>query len=91
MKYILYDYSLAPYYTFSHTPFTIQTTPFKHSLCGDLTYTVKFNDVQINELSLPLSYTSATNTFAIYSEDYAYLGLNDITVSAVLTDYTTVS
>ena len=91
LKYSLYDYISAPHYTFSHTAFTIETLPFLHSLCGDLTYTVKFNGVQINELSLPLSYTSSTNSFAIYSEDYTYLGLNEITVRAVLTNYLTVS
>ena len=52
---------------------------------------MKFNNAVIDNLSVPLSYTAATNTFAIYSEDYAYLGLYDITVDAYLTGYTTVS
>jgi hypothetical protein len=50
-----------------------------------------FKNVVISKLSTPMSFTQATNTFAIYSEDYALLGLNDITLTAVLANYNSVS
>lgn len=37
-EYILYDQSQAAPFTFSHTAFTVTTTPFQHTLCGALSY-----------------------------------------------------
>ena len=37
-----------------------------------------------------MSYDGATNTFSIYSEDYALLGVREITVEAHLTDYSSI-
>lgn len=90
-EYILFDYALAAPYTFTHVPFTVTTYPFQHSFCGGLTYETTFNGAGIDGTSVPMAYTALTNTFEIYSEDYNLIGLRDITVSAELMAYPTIS
>ena len=82
-------------YEFTHDPFVIKTLPFDHSLCGSLTYTSTFMTVDIDEtiavfadpMSDPVRYDQSTLTHAVYSEDFALLGLRPYTVKAFLTDY----
>lgn len=87
LEYIIFDYSVAAPYSFSHTPFQVTTLPVQHSLCGGLTYEATFETAPINTVSTLVTFDSATNTFSLYSEDYALLGLRDITVGAYLTNY----
>lgn len=56
-------------------------------MCGALTYKASFASELIDESTGPMLYDAGTNTFAIYSEDYALLGLQDITVEAHLASY----
>ena len=91
MQYYLYSFAPAAKYEFSHTAFTVDTTPITHSLCGPITYSVTFDGVAIGLGSVPMTYDSTSNKWAIYSEDYTYLGMRPITVEAALTLYTQVT
>ena len=89
-QYILHDFKAVGGYTFTHTPFDIVTLPFQHSMCGGLTYTATFNGSPIDtttKAAVGMAYDTATQTFDIYSEDFALLGTRTITVAASLTTY----
>ena len=74
MTYTLHSFSTASKYSFTHDPFVITTSPIVHTLCGDLVYDVTFAGISIDDASDPMSYTQATNAFAIYSEDDLLIG-----------------
>ena len=89
-QYILHDFKVVGGYTFFHDPFDIVTLPFQHDLCGGLTYTATFNGSPIDtttKAATGMAYDTATQTFDIYSEDFALLGTRTITVAASLTTY----
>ena len=59
-------------------------------MCGDLTYTAKFNGLAIStttKASKGMAYTTSSLTFDIYSENFALLGDRTFTVAAYLTNY----
>ena len=87
LEYILFDFSVTVPYAFSHTPFEVITVPFQHSYCGGLAYIATFEGAPIDTISSLMTFDTGTNTFEIYSEDYALLGPTDITVDAHLTGY----
>ena len=69
-------------FQFTHDPYTIQTVPITHGLCGDLTYTSTFMTaaiVSLNPVTDPFSdavgYNPITLTHTVYSEDFALLGI----------------
>ena len=65
--------------------------PFSHQLCGSLDYTSSFNSAQIDSSSSPLSYDSASLTYAIYSEDRNLIGPNLIELQALFVQYPSVT
>ena len=90
-QYILHDFKSVGGYTFTHDAFEIVTSPFQHTLCGDLTYTATFDSQLIDTTTKPtigVSYDTSTLMFDIYLEDFSLLGDRTITVAAFLTDHT---
>ena len=75
-------------YSFVHSPFELSVS---HSLCGSIAYSATFNSSPIDTSSSLMKYESGTRKFTIYSEDIADLGTHQITVSAYLTDYPSVT
>ena len=83
---------------FTHQPYQVKTLPNQHSLCGTLTYTSTFMTLAIGDLdpfadtmSDPVGYDAATLMHSVYSEDFGLLGFQPYTVTATLTEYSTVS
>ena len=73
--YDLYDFDPLPAgFIWTHTPFTINTTPNPHTLCGDLTYEATFMGTALDTNTSPVSYDTATRSYAIYSEDFGLIG-----------------
>ena len=91
LQYILHDFDLVNRYEFSHARFTVQTLPFAHSLCGQLSYRATFNSVNILSNSDPMAYDESSVMFAIYSEDYNLLGMNQFGIQAYFTDYNSIT
>ena len=60
-------------------------------MCGTLTYSATFNGAAIDKITSPMKYDGETRTFTIYSDDMDLLGLKELTLSAYLTDYPTVT
>ena len=75
----MHDYDPVNRYEFTYDAFQVQTQPIAHNLCGDLSYTASFNSVAIDATSTPMAHDAA-RTFAIYSEDFNLVGLNQIEV-----------
>ena len=56
------------------TESAVTTSPIQHDLCGDISYTVKINDVPIDADSSPISFSTIDRVFTIYSEDNQDVG-----------------
>ena len=79
-------------FSFSHTAFTVVTTPISHTLCGDLVYTSTFMSVAITSASTPVSYSASTLTHTVYSEDITLKGTSQLyTVKAAFVNYPTIT
>ena len=94
--YTLYANSIAsPYSLMTHTAWIVTTTPITHTLCGAITYTATFEGSPVSTTTIStvgVTYSSATRTFAIYSENLSLIGNNRaVTVSASLTSYSTIT
>jgi hypothetical protein len=84
--YQLYSYSNG--YSFSHSAFTVATSPISHTLCGDLVYTSTFMSITLTETSTPVSYSSSTLTHTVYSEDITLKATSQqYTVKAAFVNY----
>ena len=88
--YDLYDF-VPDGFSWTHDPFTLNTTPITHSLCGDFTYEATFMGSAITAASTPVKYDTLTRTFTIYSEDFALIGAQPFTIAAHLTDYPSIA
>ena len=73
--------------TWSVNPFQVQTLPITHTLCGDLLYSATFEADPVSDTSTPLSLSSTSLEFALYSEDPTLAGERTITLSATFADY----
>ena len=80
-SYTLFEYaSDDPYWFLTHDPWTYQTSPTTHTLCGDITYTATFESVTADETSIPVVYHQSNRTFGIYSDDFSLAGMRTIEV-----------
>jgi len=86
----LHDFDIVNRYEFSHALFTVQTLPFAHSMCGQLSYRATFNSDSLSSNSNPMAYVESSNKFAIYSEDFNLLGMNQFGIQAYFTDYNSI-
>ena len=78
--------------SFSHTAFTVVTTPISHTLCGDLVYTSTFMSAAITSASTPVSYSASTLTHTVYSEDITLKGTSQLyTVKAAFVNYPSIT
>ena len=96
-RYELYEHDPTGF-QFSHNPFIISTLPIDHTLCGDITYTSTFMTAAISDLDPvadpindAVGYDPTSNTYTVYSEDFNLLGIHPYTLTATLTQYTSVT
>ena len=70
-----------------HSPFTLDTLPFTHQLCGPFTYVARFQGAIINSASTPMSYELNSRGFTFYSEDFNLIGDHEFSIEAYLTEH----
>ena len=73
-----------------HIAFTITASTAVQSICGDLSYTSTFDSAPISDLTQPVSYSSDSRSFSVYSEDFSLVGTHSISLRAHLSDYAAV-
>ena len=71
--------------TWIYDELVIETVPIEHSLCGALTYEATFMGGSISAGSTPVSHDDSLRSFTIFTDDPAFKGSQEYTVSAYLT------
>ena len=86
--YIIYDYDPSPNgFKFTHDPYTVTTSPFAHSLCGNIHYNAYLEGQLLTASSSPMSYDTLNREFEIYSQNFNLIGYHTLEIQAYFEDY----
>lgn len=83
-NYLLYSYSVAEPFIFTHPEVSVVTSPVSHSLCDGVTTIVSFLGTPINENSSPVAYSGINRQISVYSTDESLLGAQEYSIESVL-------
>ena len=70
-------------------PYTVQTSPVEHELCGGITYVITFNGEPVFDSpnSIPLQYITQGHSLLFFTDDPSLNGINTYTVTGYLSQY----